>query len=210
MGAGQAAGADRRAARGARHPAADAHARGGVLRLRGRLSRRGRHAAGAAAVLRPRQLAQRDRLAGDPVRPRLPGRRCRCAGRSASATRRRCRSAARPSAMLEALGVQAFPLRAPARRRAGRQGRGRASPTARACSRRSCSRPSWSSREPDRDRPRDPRRRARTRSSSPRSARRRPRCGRPATTARTSTWAARWAPRSRRRSASPRSGRSAT
>ena len=40
--------------------------------------------------------------------------------------------------------------------------------------------------------------------------RRPPRCARRATTARTSTWAARWAPRWRRRSASPRSGRTAT
>src|SRR3954447_25875609 len=46
-----------------------------MLRLCGRLSRRGRHAARAGAVLGARELAQRDRLARDPVRPGLPGRR---------------------------------------------------------------------------------------------------------------------------------------
>ena len=53
--------------------AADAHPRGGVLRLRGRLPRRGRDAARAAAVLGTGQLVQRARLARHPVRLRLPG-----------------------------------------------------------------------------------------------------------------------------------------
>src|SRR6185312_8527896 len=72
VGAGQAARAGRRGPGRALRGGAHAHPRGGVRRLGGRLPRRRRDAARAHAVLRPRQLAERDRVAGRPLRARVP------------------------------------------------------------------------------------------------------------------------------------------
>ena len=123
---------ERLVARG--HSAADAHARGGVLRLRGRLSRGGRDAAGPAPVLGAGQLAQRARFARRAVRLRVPGRAvdARHARRAQPVPdaarphdRRHARAARRPALPADARGGRRGRR---ARRRRDRRGRPRARP----------------------------------------------------------------------------------